>query len=97
MIGADVLDKLRGYSISRRDRELIYVSLIVNGLVTMLLLGCIFVLILKGKDPTALKDVVTNLVWAEFGLVFVFVAGTVEQRRQAVRAMTQKPPDPVTA
>ena len=91
MIGADVLDKLKGYSISRRDRELIYVSLIVNGIVTLLLLGAIFALILKGKDATAFKDIVTNLIWAEFALVVVFVAGNVEQRRQAVKAMTHKP------
>lgn len=93
MIAADVLDKLKGYSISRRDRELIYVSLIVNGLVTLLLLGAIFALVLKGKEPAALKDIATNLIWAEFALVVVFVAGSTEQRRQAVKAITAKPPE----
>ncbi len=94
MIAADILEKLKGYSISRRDRELIYIALIVNGLVTMLLLGAILTLLLKGKDPTAFKDIVANLIWAEFALVVVFVAGSVEQRRQAVKAMTQKPLEP---
>lgn len=94
MIAADTLEKLKGYSISRRDRELIYTALVVNGLVTLGIIGAIVALTVIGKDGALLKDIAANLIWAEFALIVVFVAGNVEQRRQAGKLMTQKPPEP---
>ena len=91
MIAADVLEKLKGFAISKRDRNLIYGALVFCGVGIAYILG-------RGQDTKLFQDAISNLIWAGVVLVIVFVAGSVEQRRVAARTMTpQAPPSTATA
>jgi len=84
MIGADVLEKLKGFAISRRDRQLIYTALAFIATT----LGYIVV---RGQDTKLFRDIAANLIWAGVALVVVFVAGSVEQRRIAAKTLAPPP------
>lgn len=84
MIGADVLDKLKGFAISKRDRNLVYSALVFIAI-------CLGYIIGRGQDTKLFQDISANLIWAGVALIVVFVAGTVEQRRIAAKTMTAKP------
>lgn len=85
MIGADILEKIKGIAISRRDRNLIYSTLAFFA-------AGISYLVVFGKDTKLHQDALSNMIWAAVVLVILFVAGTVEQRRIAAR--TVKPEEP---
>lgn len=84
MIGPDILDKLKGFAISKRDRNLIYTTLAFIAV-------CLGYIVIRGKDTKLFQDISSNLIWAGVALVVVFVAGSVEQRRIAAKTMT--PPE----
>lgn len=84
MIGPDILDKLKGFAISKRDRNLIYSAL---GFIAVALAY----IVIRGKDTKLFQDIASNLIWAGVALVIVFVAGNVEQRR--IAAKTMAPPE----
>lgn len=94
MIGADVLDKIKGISLSKEERDLLYAALVANGITILMVIGGIVALIVTKHDAVPLKDVATNLIWAELAILILFVAGNAEVRKKAVKAMTQKPPEP---
>jgi hypothetical protein len=91
MIGADVLEKLKGFELSKRDIALLYTALKICTLAAAAVIGLIVWLLLVGKDVAALKDIAANLIWADLGLVIVFVAGNVAQRRAAAKIIAPAP------
>lgn len=96
MIAADVLDKLKGFGISRRDRQLLYGAIVGNATLIIALIVVLVVLAFYNRDGKTVGAIVDTLIWSELGLIIVFVGGTVEQRRIAARTMSAipKPPEP---
>ena len=85
LVSGDVLGRLAGIHISKKDRRLIYLAL------SLCVLGVGFVL--WNGDQAARRDIAVQLVWVGFALIFVFVAGAAANRKIVADAVKPREPE----
>lgn len=87
MIGADILDKLKGIEIDGRDRATIKYALLYVAVAVAAGLGWA---IYAGKAEVV-SAIMTNAMWAGVALIFVLVAGQVVHKTRVLKTVAETP------